>query len=126
MKQAITRIGTAFATGAAVGLLGQIIIFLISLFIPDSSMAVMLGMLVFGILSVIAICTGFYYKVIAFGKNGAAIPVCGLMFGAAEGAAAAKAAGAGSLQAFFKGFAGVISVLGTGFLLCVILGLILH
>ena len=86
----------------------------------------MAGILLFGVVAVGLIASGLYFKIAKFGEEGAAIPVCGLMFGAATGAAAARAAGKSNAQAFLTGFWGVIKVLGTGYVLAFILGLLLR
>ena len=54
-------------------------------------MAMMAGILLFGIVAVGLIASGLYFKIAKLGEEGAAIPVCGLMLGAATDAAAARA-----------------------------------
>lgn len=71
------------------------------------------------------ICSGFYFKVMKAGYNGAAIVLSGLMFGSATGTAAAQKAGKSAGKAFLIGFWSVIKILGIGFILAVLLGMIL-
>ena len=123
---AVKRILKAFVVGCGVGLIGQILIAIFSRFIDDPMLTILVSMLAFGCLGVVMIITGFYFKVAKFGGNGAAIPVCGLMHGAAVCAAAAEKAGAGAGKAFLVGFWSVIKILGTGFIIAFILGLFLH
>lgn len=54
-------------------------------------MAMMAGILLFGIVAVGLIASGLYFKIAKLGEEGMAIPVCGLMLGAATGTAAARA-----------------------------------
>ncbi len=122
----LKKVGKAFLTGGCIGLVGEALIQLASLWIADSTMAMMAGILLFGFVAVVLILSGLYFKISAFGGDGAAIPVCGLMFGAAMGAAQAEAQGASKGKAALSGFLGVIKVLGTGYLLAFMLGLILH
>ena len=122
----LKKVGKAFLTGGCIGVVGEALIQLCGLFIKDSTSAMMLGILLFGALGVVLILTGLYFKISAFGGDGAAIPVCGLMFGAATGAAAAEEAGQSKGKAILTGFVGVIKVLGTGYLIAFILGLILR
>lgn len=86
----------------------------------------MAGILMFGVVSVGLIISGAYFKIVQFGGDGAAIPVCGLMFGAATGAAAAEEMSGSKGKAFLSGFLGVIKVLGTGYVLAFLLGLVWH
>ena len=122
----LKKIGKAFLVGGCIGVVGEALIQLASLFIADATSAMMLGILLFGFVGVVLILTGVYFKVAEFGGDGAAIPVCGLMFGAATGAAAAEEAGQSRGKAILSGFVGVIKVLGTGYVLAFILGLILR
>ncbi len=77
------RIGKAFLVGCFVGLIGQILILILGALGVSNDMVVMAAMLAFGVIAVVMIVSGFYFKLSAFGGSGAAIPVCGLMFGAA-------------------------------------------
>ena len=108
--------------GGCIGLAGEALIQLAGLFIKDPTMAMMAGILLFGIVAVGLIASGLYFKIAKLGEEGAAIPVCGLMLGAA----AARAAGKSKGQAFLAGFWGVIKVLGTGYVLALALGLLLR
>lgn len=89
-------------------------------------LVVMVSITLFGVLSVVMIGTGFYAKVMAFGGNGAAIPVCGLMFAAATVRAEAQTKGASASGAIWAGFAAVMKILGSGFVLSFILGIMLN
>ena len=119
------RIGKAFLVGCLVGLIGQILILILTAVGVGSDMVVMAAMLIFGVIAMVMIISGLYFKISAFGGSGAAIPVCGLMFGAAMGSAAAVKSGKRSAKAFLTGFWDVFKVLGSGFALAAILGLIL-
>lgn len=122
----LKKVGRAFLTGGCIGVAGEALIQLASLLIPDATVSVMAGVLLFGIAAVILILSGAYFKIAEYGGDGAAIPVCGLMFGAATGAAAAEAAGESKGKAFWNGFWGVIKILGTGYILAFLMGLIWH
>lgn len=122
----LKKIGKAFLVGGCIGLVGEALIQLAGLFIKDPTMTMMAGILLFGVVAVGLIASGLYFRIAKFGEEGAAIPVCGLMFGAATGAAAARAAGKSKGQAFLTGFWGVIKVLGTGYVLAFALGLLLR
>ena len=76
------RIGKAFIVGAVFGLIGQILMTIFARFAP-ADLVTPIAMVMFGLLSVILIVSGLYFKVAQFGGEGAAIPLCGLMFGAA-------------------------------------------
>lgn len=119
------RIGKAFLVGCFVGLIGQILILILGALGVGNDMVVMAAMLAFGVIAIVMIVSGFYFKLSAFGGSGAAIPVCGLMFGAAMSAASAVKSGQSRFKAFLIGFWSVFRVLGTGFALAFILGLIL-
>lgn len=122
----LKRIGKAFIVGGCVGLVGQVLIALASIWIPDPALVTMAAMLVFGVISVAVIGSGLYAKIAAFGGDGAQIPLCGLMFGAAMTRAMAQRAGASRGKAVLAGFAAIMKVLGTGFVLAFVLGLLLH
>jgi hypothetical protein len=122
---AIRKILKAFLVGGCFGLIGQLLIALFAIFISDATMVIMVSILAFGVIAVVIIANGFYFKVAEFGDSGAAIPVCGLMFGAATSAAAAQKAGAKLEKAFIVGFWNVLKILGTGFVIAFILGLLL-
>ena len=117
----LKKFGKAFLVGGCIGLAGEALIQLAGLFIKDPTMAMMAGILLFGIVAVGLIASGLYFKIAKLGEEGAAIPVCGLMLGAATGAA-----GKSKGQAFLAGFWGVIKVLGTGYVLALALGLLLR
>ena len=59
-------------------------------------MAMMAGILLFSVVAGGADCIGLYFKIAKLGGKGAAIPVCGLMLGAATGTAAARQENPGS------------------------------
>ena len=122
----LKKVGRAFLTGGCIGVVGEALIQLASLLIPDATVSIMVGVLLFGIVAVALILSGVYFKIAEYGGDGAAIPVCGLMFGAATGAAASEAAGESKGKAFLTGFLGVIKVLGTGYILAFLLGLLWH
>ena len=122
----LKKLGKAFITGGCIGVVGQILISVAGLVLPDPSLAMMAGMLLFGFLSIGLIVSGAYFKIGAFGSESAQIPLCGLMFGAAMGAAAAQKNGAAPGMAILLGILGILKVLGTGYLICLILGLLLH
>lgn len=114
----------AFLVGALIGLIGQILTWICSQFVP-SDLLLAASILLFGVLSIAMIGSGCYAKVMAFGGNGAAIPVCGLMFGAATVRAEAQMKGSSAAKAIWAGFIAVMKILGTGFVLSFILGLAL-
>lgn len=118
------RIGRAFIVGAVMGLIGQILMNIFGAFVP-ADFVTPVAMIVFGIISAGVILSGLYFKVAKFGGDGAAIPLTGLMFGAAMAAGGEKAKGASNGKAFLKGFVTIITVLGIGFVICFVLGLIL-
>ncbi|MBQ6621848.1 MAG: SpoVA/SpoVAEb family sporulation membrane protein [Mogibacterium sp.] len=118
------RIGKAFVVGAALGLIGQILILLAGMIVP-ADLVVPAAMLLFGILSVILILSGFFPKVMEWGGAGAAITLTGLMMGAAGGAIEEKAKGAPTGKAYFKGFLQVLIVVGIGFVIDAVLGLLM-
>lgn len=122
----LKKIGRAFLVGGCIGVVGEALIQLASLWILDRTTAMMAGILMFGVVSVGLIISGAYFKIVQFGGDGAAIPVCGLMFGAATGAAAAEEMSGSKGKAFLSGFLGVIKVLGTGYVLAFLLGLVWH
>lgn len=122
----LKRIGKAFIVGGCVGLMGQILISLLSLVIPDATVVTMAAMIVFGLIAVALIGSGFYGKVAQFGGKGAEIPLCGLMFGAAMTRAMTQRAGASRGKAILSGFWAVMKVLGCGFILSLVVGLLLH
>lgn len=119
----IKRAGKAFLVGGSIGLIGQILIEIASLAVSDPTMAMMLGILIFGFVAVGMVLSGMYFKISEFGGNGAAIPVCGLMFGAATSTAAEIKSGKTKKQAFLAGFKGVMMVLGSGYALAFLLGI---
>ena len=113
----------AFIVGAAVGLVGHLLMVLTALIVP-ADFVTPVAMVIFGVISAGAIASGAYLKIAAFGGEGAAIPLCGLMFGAAAARAEAQAKGAPAGKAIRKGFVSIITVVGIGFVICFILGLI--
>lgn len=126
MSQALQRVGKAFVVGAAAGLIGQILLSIVSLGIPDPALAGMATACLFGLLSVWLILSGIYFLVGKFGNDGASIPLCGLMFGAAIQSAAAWKAGTTGKKAFLFGFTNIIKMIGIGYASAFILGLLLH
>ena len=120
----LKRCGGAFVAGGLAGIIGQLMIYVAGLFTP-ADYAVLVAMLLYGVIGVVMICTGFYFKAMQYGYNGAAIVLSGLMFGSATGAAEALAQGQTPVKAFLIGFWNVIKVLGTGFILAFILGMII-
>ena len=120
----IKRAARAFIAGGCIGTLGQVMIRICGIFVP-AEFSVLIAMLVFGAISSIVIIAGLYDPIAKFAANGAAIPVCGLMYGAAMQTAGEIRNGAKVSRAVGKGFAGVFKVLGTGFILAFILGLLL-
>ena len=117
------RICNAFIVGGICGIVGQLTILLLSLTGLVGTTLIMAAMLLFGILTDIVILTGGYFHVSSFGGSGAAIPLCGLMFGAAMSTASYKKSG--DSLAILKGFWSVFKILFTGFILACILGIIL-
>ena len=116
------RIMNAFLVGGVIGVVGQALIMIAGMIIPDATAALMLGMLLFAIVSVFVISSGLYLKIAEFGGSGAAIPLCGLMFGAAMGNVEARKEGKTPVQAFLKGFSGVALVVASGYVLAFLIG----
>ena len=110
--------------GGCIGLVGQAFIALISGFIQDPMLATIIAMLIFGLVSAVIIATGLYDKIAAFAGFGADQPLCGLMYGATGIAAGTKASGAPAGKAVIAGFVKVMIIVGIGFVLSAILGLI--
>ena len=121
----VKRIARAFLTGGIAGVIGQLLVNLTCKFIPDPMLGFMAGILLFGVVAAIFILSGLYFKIAAYGTGGAAIVLSGLMFGCATGAAAAEKNGQSKGKAFLTGFWGVFKVVGAGYLICFILGLLL-
>ena len=119
------RIFNAFLTGGVIGIIGQALIMAAGMIIPDTTAALMLGMLLFAIVSVFVISSGLYLKIAQFGGSGASIPLCGLMFGAAMGAVEARKEGKTAGQAFVKGFLQVAMVVAIGYALAFLIGMFL-
>lgn len=117
------RIGKAFLTGGAVGVIGQLLILAAGMLVPDETVALMLGMLLFGFVGVGLIVTGVYLKIAKFGDTGASIPLSGLMFGAAMGTAQARKEGMTPGKAVLKGFAGVLLIVAIGYAIALVIGL---
>lgn len=121
----LTRIGKAFVVGCGAGLVGQIIVSLFAGFLPGD-LLVPISMLVFAVISVIVISCGFYGKIAFFGGDGAAIPLCGLMFGAATNRLSAEKNGASAGAAFFKGFLSVMIIILIGCGIAFLTGIFIH
>ena len=121
--EALKRIGKAFLVGGAIGLIGQILVTAAAAFAP-ADLVIPVAMLVFGVLAIGVITSGLYFKIAKHGGDGAAIPLCGLMFGAGMAAGGAKTQGASSWKAFFAGFTAIFKILGIGLIICIVLGLI--
>lgn len=121
----LTRAIKAFLVGAFVGLTGQSLIWVCALFVPPA-MAVPAATLLFGVLGIALIGTGFYAGAMEFGGNGAAIPIWGLMFAAAAGRAEAQSKGVAAPKAFWIGFIPIIKIIGAGFVLAFLLGMVLE
>lgn len=117
------RICSAFIVGGICGLIGQLVIVLISFTGLTGSPLIMVSMLGFGILTVISILCGGYFHISNFGNSGAAIPLSGLMFGAA--ASTASRIKKGETLPLIKGFWDVFRILLIGYILACLLGIIL-
>lgn len=122
----LKRILKAFAVGAGAGLVGQILMALVSLAVSDTNLVTMISMLLFGFIGFALIAAGLYTPIARFGGDGAAIPLCGLMYGAAATSAGAQKAGMPASKAFRTGFLAIFKVLGTGFVIALVIGLIWH
>lgn len=116
----------AFLTGGFIGIIGQVLVKLCSLVVTDVTAVVMAAIFLFGVLSMFVVSSGLYNKVTRFGGNGAAIALCGLMNGAANAASACRKSGESIGKAALSGFLAVFKVLGTGFALCFLVGLLFH
>ncbi len=121
----IRRIVKGFLVGGLMGLIGQVIFLVISKTAIPSDMIVPATMLTYGFVSVALILSGLYFKLAAFGGHGADLPISGLMFGAAMTCADAKRSGRGTLASFFAGFWMIMKILGAGFVVAFVLGLVL-
>ena len=117
------KLFNAFVVGVVVGLTGHFLMILSAMIVP-SDFVTPVAMILFGLISSIIIANGAYMKIAAFGGEGAAIPLCGLMFGAAAARAEAQAKGASAGKAIVKGFTSIIIVVGIGFIISFVLGLI--
>ena len=116
------KIWGAFIIGVVIGIIGHLLMLLTSLVVP-SDLVTPVAMLIFSILSTIVIANGTYIKIAAFGGEGAAIPLSGLMFGAAMVRAEAQIKGDSAGKAIMKGFWSIFTIVGIGLLLCIIIGL---
>ena len=119
------KVLNAFLTGGVIGAAGQALIMLAGMLVPDATLALMLGMLLFGFVGVVLIVSGLYLKIARFGDTGASIPLSGLMFGAAMGTAQARKEGKTPVQAVMKGFLGVILVVAIGYGIAFAIGALL-
>ena len=119
------RLGKAFLFGGCVSVIGQLFVMVAAMIVPDAMLAVIVAMFAFGIASAILIVTGVYDKCARFADFGADQPLSGLMYGAAMNNALARAQGVPAGRAFLKGFAIVIAVVGTGFVVSALLGAII-
>ena len=120
----IQRIAKAFVVGAGAGLIGEICLSIVKLFTDNAMAATMISVILFGVVAMILIATGIFNKIAAFGGDGASIAMCGLMHGAAMGYSIARKAGLPEGKALWTGFWGVFQVLGSGFVIAFIFGLI--
>ena len=59
----LKKIGKAFLVGGCIGLAGEALIQLAGLFIKNPTMAMMAGILLFGIVAVGLIASGLYFKI---------------------------------------------------------------
>lgn len=118
------RILGAFVVGGCVGAFAQLIIMLLNKIVPDPMLVIILAMFLVGIISFILIITDVYPKISAFGKFGADLPVCGLMYGAANATALLRKSGTTAGAAFLKGFGMVGTIVFGGFGISFIIGIV--
>ncbi len=118
------RILRAFAVGAGAGVIGQIIVLIVSQFVTDPTATTLLSMLLFGVVAAVLIVTGIYGKIAKFGGEGAGLALSGLMFGATGACVEKIKNGESKVKAVFGGFWSVFKVLGIGFIISMVLGMI--
>ena len=118
------RIIGAFAVGGCTGVVAQLIMTLLGNSIPDPMLVIIITMLLVAIIAFILIITDVYPKIAKFGCFGADIPVCGLMYGAANNTAMTRKAGAPAGAAFRKGFGMVSAIVFSGFGICMLIGIV--
>ncbi|MCC8128023.1 MAG: hypothetical protein LIO92_11620 [Clostridiales bacterium] len=118
------RVLHAFTVGAAGGIIGQIILSLVSAVVPDAVQATLISMLLFGIVGAMFILSGIYGKVAQFGEEGAGLVLSGLMFGATVNCVEKIRSGEPNGRAALIGFSKVFMILGTGFIISLVFGLI--
>ena len=119
------RLGKAFIFGGCVSVIGQLFLMVAASIVPDASLATIVAMFAFGIVAAIIIATGVYDKCAKFADFGADQPLSGLMYGATMNTALARAQGAPAGKAVLKGFCIVILVVGIGFIVSAVLGMII-
>ena len=122
----LKRIVKAFITGGCAGLVGQVLITVMSNFIADPILTVLASVLIFGFICVLLILTGTYTKISRFGGGGGAILLGGLMFAAATASAEMQSAGTSKSKAVIGGFAKIMMVLGSGFVISLLIGILFH
>ena len=118
------KLMSSFLFGGCIGLVGHAFIRAVSGFIPDPTLATIIAMLLFGLFSAVLIAAGLYDK--AADKVGFAAdqPLCGLMYGATKMARAEKNSGAPAGKAFVSGFVKVMIIVGIGYIISAVLGII--
>lgn len=120
------KLANAFLMGGGVGIAGQFFITVLSGGLPDATLVVLISMLFVGLVGAFLIASGVYSKLSRFAKTGADIPVCGLMYGAANFRAEAEKNGIQAGKAFLQGFCRVMTVVAVGFGISFVLGLMVH
>ena len=118
------RIIGAGIVGGCTGLVAQLFIMLLSNFIPDPSLAVLITMFLVALIGFILIITDVYPKISKFGGFGADISVSGLMYGASNISAMTRKAGASAGVAFRKGFGMVGAIVFGGLGICMLIGIV--
>ncbi len=121
----LKRIGGAFVVGAGIGAIGQIL-FLISGMMFEPGKHILPAMVVFGLLAAILVVIGVYEKIVKIGHAGAEAVISGLMFGAGMVTSGAKYAGASNGKAILAGVKEILKVMGTGFVLGILSGMVLN
>ena len=115
----------SFLFGGCIGAVGHAFIMVVSGFVPDPTLATIIAMLLFGLVSAVVIGTGLYDKMAAVVGFAADQPLCGLMYGATKVAGAEKANGAPNGKAFVSGFVKVMIIVGIGYIISAVLGIII-
>ena len=114
----------ACIVGGLTGVVAQLIIILLSNFIPDPMLAIIITMFLVAVIAFILIITDVYPKISKFGGFGADIPVNGLMYGASNIAAMTRKAGASAGDAFRKAIGMVGAIVFGGFGICMLIGIV--